>query len=64
MSYRLRTIRGPRFGKLHSISTGAEAGRAQQCPQPAARAGLDDVYHHMFASIVDQRLPPGTKLSS
>jgi DNA-binding GntR family transcriptional regulator len=24
---------------------------------------LDDVYQHMFASIVDQRLPPGTKLN-
>ncbi|MGA2567243.1 MAG: GntR family transcriptional regulator [Pseudolabrys sp.] len=24
---------------------------------------LDDVYDHIFASIVDQRLPPGTKLN-
>jgi DNA-binding GntR family transcriptional regulator len=25
--------------------------------------GLDQVYDHIFASIVDQRLPPGTKLN-
>lgn len=26
-------------------------------------ADLDDLYDHIFASIVDQRLPPGTKLT-
>ncbi len=26
-------------------------------------ASLDDVYAHIFSSIVDQRLPPGTKLN-
>jgi DNA-binding GntR family transcriptional regulator len=25
--------------------------------------GLDDIYAHIFTSIVDQRLPPGTKLN-
>jgi len=32
-------------------------------PDSPEVTGLDDVYAHIFASIVDQRLPPGTKLN-
>lgn len=37
-------------------------GLSNDLNRPKARS-LDDVYEHIFASIVDQRLPPGTKLN-
>ena len=37
-------------------------GLSNALNRPETRS-LDDVYEHIFASIVDQRLPPGTKLN-
>jgi DNA-binding GntR family transcriptional regulator len=37
-------------------------GLSNDLNRPKANT-LDDVYEHVFASIVDQRLPPGTKLN-
>lgn len=37
-------------------------GLSNDLNRPKAKT-LDEVYEHMFASIVDQRLPPGTKLN-
>lgn len=41
-------------GRLVGLSNAANRPRVD---------GLDDIYTHIFNSIVDQRLPPGTKLN-
>ena len=48
----LKISRGP--GRLVGLSNALNRPEADS---------LDDVYQHIFASIVDQRLPPGTKLN-
>jgi DNA-binding GntR family transcriptional regulator len=45
-----------------SSSTPKLVGLSNAFNRPRAD-DLDDVYEHIFASIVDQRLPPGTKLN-
>lgn len=42
--------------------TGRLVGLSNARNRPKA-AGLDGIYDHIFTSIVDQRLPPGAKLS-
>ena len=48
----LKLSRGP--GKLVGLSNALNRPKVE---------GVDDIYAHIFASIVDQRLPPGTKLN-
>jgi len=45
-----------------SRGAGKLVGLSNALNRPKADS-LDDVYQHIFASIVDQRLPPGTKLN-
>jgi DNA-binding GntR family transcriptional regulator len=51
-------------GMMLKISRGSGklVGLSNALNRPKAD-GLDDVYRHIFSSIVDQRLPPGTKLN-
>src|ERR671922_1279 len=44
-----------------SRGTGKLVGLSNALNRPKVD-GLDDIYAQIFASIVDQRLPPGTKL--
>ncbi len=45
-----------------SLAAGKLVGLSNASNRPAVD-NLDDIYAHIFASIVDQRLPPGTKLN-
>lgn len=52
----------PRKSSANRIERPKLVGLSNALNRPEADA-LDDVYDHIFASIVDQRLPPGTKLN-
>lgn len=52
----------PRKSSVNRLESPKLVGLSNAFNRPEADS-LDDVYDHIFASIVDQRLPPGTKLN-